>query len=114
MNGNVIYSIILLIALSSCATLVPKNGQAQWDFDHNIQFKQQQLTDNKYHITVRATDKTNFATLATFLMRHSLNLCQNYGFKIEVLAGVESYNHKLESPNKLMSSLSANVECPAK
>lgn len=105
---------LMSLLISSCAKLAPKSGQAQWDFDHNIQFKQTKLADERYHITVRATDKTQFATLATFLMRHSLQLCQSYGFKIEVLAGVETFNHKLESPNKLMSSLSANVECPSK
>ena len=106
--------LLLTLLLSSCAKLTPTEEQAQWDFDHNIQFKQTKLADEHYHITVRATDKTQFSTLATFLMRRSLQLCQSYGFKIEVLAGVETFNHQLESPNKLMRSLSANVECPPK
>ncbi len=111
---RIIILFLLSLFLLSCAKLAPKNGQPQWDFDHNIQFKQTQLADNRYHISVRATDKTQFATLATFLMRYSLRLCQSYGFKIEVLAGVESYNHQFESPNRLVNSLSANIECPAK
>jgi len=109
-----LFIFIVFLCLSSCAQLAPQNGLPQWDFDHNIQFNQTQLTDTRYHISVRATDKTQFSTLATFLMRHSLTLCKSYGFKIEVLAGVESYNHQLESPNMLMKSLSANIECPTK
>jgi len=98
--------------LSACATTPIKNGQAQWDFDHHVQFKQSRISDNQYYLVVNATTKADFSVLATFLMRRSLQLCKSYGFKIEVLAGVETYNHKLESPNMLMASLAANVECP--
>jgi len=102
----------LVFTLSSCATAPIKNGQSQWDFDHHVQFKQSRINDHKYHLVVNATNKTDFSVLATFLMRRSLQLCKSYGFKIEVLAGVETYDHKVESPNMLMASLAANVECP--
>jgi len=100
--------------LSACANAPLKNGQAQWDFDHHLQFKQTKISEHKYHLEVVANSKTHFSQLATFLMRRSLDLCQSYGFKMEVLAGVETFNHKLESPNMLMPSLAANIECPKK
>lgn len=102
----------LALMLVSCTSAPIKNGQAQWDFDHHVQFKQSRINDNKYYLVVNANNKTNFSVLASFLMRRSLQLCKSYGFKIEVLAGVESYNHKVESPNMLMASLAVNVECP--
>ncbi len=108
------FCIFMLFLLSACAQAPIKNGQAQWDFDHHLQFKQTKLADNRFHLVVVANNKTHFSQLATFLMRRSLELCQSYGFKMEVLAGVETFNHKLESVNLLMPSLAANIECPTK
>jgi len=109
-----IFIVLCCLTLVSCAMTPIKNGQAQWDFDHHVQFKQTRISDNKFHLVVNTTTKTNFSVLAAFLMRRSLQLCTSYGFKIEVLAGVETYNHKLESPNMLMASLAANIECSVK
>ncbi|MBL4908470.1 MAG: hypothetical protein JKX78_00340 [Alteromonadaceae bacterium] len=103
-----------IFILSACAQAPIKNGQAQWDFDHHLQFKQTKLAESQYHLVVVANNKTHFSQLVTFLMRRSLELCQSYGFKMEVLAGVETFNHKLESPNRLMPSLAVNLECPTK
>ena len=109
---KIIITLLLLPMLNNCAFSPIKNGQTQWDFDHHLQFKQTQLADNRYHLVVVANNKTHFSQLATFLMRRSLEICQSYGFKMEVLAGVETFNHKLESPNRLMPSLAINLECP--
>ena len=107
-------SCVLTISLFSCAQHAVEDQQLQWDFNQQVQFKQSRISKNSYHIVVIANGKTHFSTLATFLMRRSLELCKSYGFKIKVLAGVESYYHKLESPNMLMPSLSANVYCSGK
>ncbi|WP_448246975.1 hypothetical protein [Thalassotalea agariperforans] len=104
----------LMMFLTSCAQQAElNNGESQWDFDHNLQFSETLISDNIYHIEIIPNDKTNFSRLATFLMRRSLRLCQSYGFKIEVLKGVESYDHKRSFPNMIMSKLAANVECPS-
>jgi hypothetical protein len=108
------FFIFMIFLLSACAQGPIKNGQAQWDFDHHLQFKQTKLADNRFYLEVVANNKTHFSQLATFLMRRSLELCQSYGFKMEVLAGVETFNRKLESSNLLMPSLAANIECPTK
>ncbi|SEL81904.1 hypothetical protein SAMN05216262_1242 [Colwellia chukchiensis] len=105
--------LLLATLISACASNTPtKNGASQWDFDHRVQFKQTALEDGKHHLQVIAKQDTEFSKLATFLMRQSLRICQSYGFKIEVLAGVERFDDKLSFPNMIMPSLSANIECP--
>ncbi|PCI62946.1 MAG: hypothetical protein COB35_01765 [Gammaproteobacteria bacterium] len=110
---KIILVVCLIFAVMGCANKPFKNGQAQWDFDHHVQFKQTKITAHKYRLEVVANGKADFSVLATFLIRRSLDLCKSYGFKMEVLAGIESFNHQLESPNMLMPSLAANIECPA-
>jgi len=105
--------LLLALALTACASNTPtKNGASQWDFDHRVQFKQTDLTAGKHHLQVIAKQDTEFSKLATFLMRQSLRICKSYGFKIEVLEGVERFDDKLSFPNMIMPSLSANIECP--
>jgi hypothetical protein len=110
-----IISIVLL--LSGCADTLNDNGFPEgksWDFDHQVQFDQQQINENTYYVRVRSTSKTRFARLATFLLRQSFAICKNYGFKIEVLNGVESYNDERYIKSYIPSSLEANVECKPK
>ncbi|MEW6981361.1 hypothetical protein AAD001_01770 [Colwelliaceae bacterium 6471] len=108
-----VFLMSFVILLVGCSTTGESLNQSNWDFDHEVQYKQTQIDENKYHIEVVATSKTRFSTLATFLIRRSLDVCQRYGFKIEVLEGVESFNDKLGLPNLIMGSLAANVECPS-
>tara|TARA_R110000787_G_scaffold175574_3_gene287960 strand:- start:1548 stop:1889 length:342 start_codon:yes stop_codon:yes gene_type:complete len=110
---NVMY-LVLALALTACSNYIETpNGASQWDFDHQIQFKQTDLKDGKHHLQVIAKQNTEFSKLATFLMRQSLRICKSYGFKIEVLEGVERFDDKLSFPNMIMPSLSANIECPS-
>jgi len=112
MIKNAIY-VLLVLLLTACASNKPTpNGASQWDFDHQVQFKQSDLGNGKYHLQVIAKNDTEFSKLATFLMRQSLYICKSYGFKIEVLKGVERFDDKLSFPNMIMPSLSANIECP--
>ena len=83
---------LLLSACSSQQSL--PNGASQWDFDHQVQFKQTDLKGGKHHLQVIAKQNTEFSKLATFLMRQSLRICKSYGFKIEVLEGVERFDDK--------------------
>lgn len=107
--------IILACALTACSSHIPTpNGASQWDFDHDIQFKQTDLKNGKVHLQVIAKQNTEFSELAAFLIRQSLRICNSYGFKIEVLGGVEGFDDKLSFPNMIMPSLSANIECPAR
>ena len=107
-----IYYLILASALTACSNHIEvPNGASQWDFDHQVQFKQTNLSAGKYHLQVIAKPDVEFSRLATFLMRRSLRICQGYGFKIEVLSGVEGFDDKLSFPNMIMPSLSANIDC---
>ena len=106
--------VVTTLLLSACSSQqgIP-NGASQWDFDHQVQFKQTDLKGGKHHLQVIAKQDTEFSKLATFLMRQSLRICKSYGFKIEVLEGVERFDDKLSFPNMIMPSLSANIECPS-
>ena len=110
MKKLIVVTTLLLSACSSQQSL--PNGASQWDFDHQVQFKQTDLKGGKHHLQVIAKQDTEFSKLATFLMRQSLRICKSYGFKIEVLEGVERFDDKLSFPNMIMPSLSANIECP--
>jgi hypothetical protein len=103
--------IIIAIFSSSAQSTESSSGQLQWDFDHQVQFKQTDLKAGKYHLLVIAKQDVEFSKLATFLIRRSLRLCKGYSFKIEVLEGVERFDDKLSFPNMIMPSLSANIEC---
>jgi len=101
----------LCFALSACSNITSKNGAAQWDFDHSIQFKQTMLSEDKYHLQVIPKSDTHFSKLATFMMRRSYEICGTYGFKIEVLKGIEKFTDRQSFPNLIMPSLSVNIEC---
>lgn len=106
--------LIFILVTSSCSSnLTTTNEKSQWDFDHKVQFKQTDLKGGKHHIQVITKQDTEFSMLATFLMRRALRICKSYGFKIEVLEGVERFDDKLSFPNMIMPSLSANIECPS-
>ncbi|GLX81632.1 hypothetical protein [Thalassotalea eurytherma] len=107
--------IMMLPILTACSqTQEVDNGQSQWDFDHQVQFKQTKLSENAYRIEVIPNAKIKFDRLATFLIRHSLEVCNSYGFKLEVLTGIESFTDRKAHPNKIFGSLAANLECPSK
>ena len=109
---RVFYFALLCVSLSACSNIENENGSSQWDFDHNIQFEQTKLSENKYHLQVNPKSDTHFDKLATFMMRKSYEICGNYGFTIEVLKGIERVNDRLSFPNLIMPSLAANIQCP--
>lgn len=76
--------------------------------------KKKKLANNKYSIEVLPKLDTEFSRLTEFLLRRSFKLCGNYGFKIEILSGIEEVDERKSFPNKIMSALSANIECPRK
>jgi len=107
--------LMISIFIAGCAQTTNENGVAEgksWDFDHQVQFDQHQISDNTFFVRVRSTSRTQFGTLATFLFRQAFTLCKSYGFKVEVLGGVESYNEEQYYKNLIPTSLEANVECP--
>ncbi len=108
-----LHILLLIVLVTGCAqNIESSSGASQWDFDHQVQFKQTELSDDRHHIQVISKQDTEFSMLATFLMRRALMVCKSYGFKIEVLKGVERFDDKLSFPNMIMPSLSANIECP--
>ena len=99
--------------LTACSSNIEvPDGQAQWDFDHGIQFSKTRLDDGRIFIEVVPNNKTNFNRLAAFLMRKSLQICKSYGFSLELLKGIETYDQKESFPNLIVSHLKANLTCP--
>jgi hypothetical protein len=101
----------VVVVLSSCSTVKSKNGESQWDFDHNIQFKKTKLADNRYHLEIIRQKNTSFSLLSTFLLRESYDICGGYGFNIEVLSGIEDFDGRRAMPNAIFGSLIANLDC---
>ena len=110
--------ITLSFVLSSCAIksdhVLQSTGGSQWDFDHQVQYKQTQIAENSYQLEVISGHRVKFETLSAFLLRRGYLICGNYGYKIEVLNGVQSYDHFKASPNLIMPNLSAKLDCPVK
>ena len=108
--------ITLSFALSSCAMksdhVLNSTGGSQWDFDHQVQYKQRQIAANSYQLEVISGHRVKFERLSAFLLRQSYLICGQYGYKLEVLKGVESYDHKKGSPNLILSNLIAKLKCP--
>jgi len=110
--------LIFCVLMAGCAQLFDEHASISegkvWDFDHQVQFEQYKITDNRYNLKIRSTSKTRFSTLSAFLVRQSFQLCKAYGFKIEVIDGVETYNDEKYIKSFIPASLEANIECPTK
>lgn len=105
-------AVLLSISLSACSAQNKKDVAAtQWDFDHQVQFKQTQLSTNDYLLEVIPNAKVGFERLSVFLIRKSFSLCQHYRYKLEVLQGIEGFDDKRAMPNYIHPSLKAKVQC---
>lgn len=105
---------ILIFCCSACGLTSTKSEVSQWDFDHSLRFDQKKLSDNHYHIIVYRKNSTHFSQLSSFLMRQAYNVCQSYGFQLEVLSGVEDFNDRIVAKSYIQPSLKANLTCPIK
>ena len=108
--------VLSTIMLSGCTTMandVPL-GQArsEWDFDHQLQFKKTKFDDHHYKLEVIANNKVSFERLSAFLLRRSHLICGTYGYTLQLITGVESFDYPRASPNLIMPNLTAKLECP--
>jgi len=115
---KILISIILVVVavlLSGCATQANETplGQAksEWDFDHHLQFKETKFDDNNYQLEIIPNNKVSFERLSAFLLRRGYQVCGTYGFKLELITGVESFDYPHASPNLIMPNLTAKLEC---
>ncbi len=103
------------LSLSACTILntgkTQNNGAAQWDFDHNVQFKQAKLASKHFQLEIMSNNKVDFERLATFLIRKSYSLCGSYHYKLEMIQGIENFDDKRAMPNYIFPSLIAKIEC---
>ena len=102
--------LIVCLQITSCTT--NRDESNNWDFDHNLKFDQKQLSANVYQVVIHRKKGTRFPQLSAFLMRHALNLCQSYGYKLEIIEGVEDFNDKYVAKSYIQPSLQAKIECP--
>jgi len=110
------YFILVCLLLSACTNDPNANPQgamgAQWDFDHKLQYKQTKLADSSYQLEVIPNQKVNFERLSAFLLRRGYLICGQYGYKLELVTGVESFDFPRALPNLIMPNLTAKLECP--
>lgn len=106
--------LLFIFLLSSCAgpsQVVLGQAQSEWDFDHQLQFKKTQFDDSHYQLEVIPNNKVSFERLSAFLLRRSYLICGMYGYKLELITGVESFDYPRASPNLIMPNLTAKLEC---
>ncbi len=106
----------VILITSGCATQpsdIPLGeAKSAWDFDHKVQYKKTKFDENTYQLEVIPNDKVNFERLSVFLLRRSYLICGGYGYKLQLIKGVESFDHFRASPNMIMPNLTAKIECP--
>mgnify|MGYP000029432675 FL=1 len=114
-NLTVVMCFILPLSITACAGSSTKqpnsNGTIQWDFDHQLQFRQTQLAANRYQLEIIPKNRGNFAAMSTFLLRKSYQLCRHHTYQLEILQGIEGFDDRRAMPNYIFPSLVANVEC---
>jgi len=107
---------LLLCTIASCTThesnQVLGQAQSEWDFDHKLQFKKTKFDENHYQLEVIPNSKVSFERLSAFLLRRGYLICGTYGYKLEMITGVESFDYPRASPNFIMPNLTAKLECP--
>ena len=97
---NHILCVLVIFAIIGCSSpLEQHNGEAQWDFDHQLQFSLTKLAGNEYHLEVIPNDRSKFNKIAVFVMRRALVLCKQYGFNIEMLKDIEKVVLRRKSPS---------------
>jgi hypothetical protein len=100
-----------LVACTGPSHVVLGQAKTEWDFDHQVQFKRTQFDKNHYQLEVISNKKGNFERLSAFLLRRSYLICGSYGYKLELITGVESFDYPRASPNYIMPNLTAKLEC---
>ncbi|KGJ92268.1 hypothetical protein [Colwellia psychrerythraea] len=111
---NYILPPLCALFLGACAgpsTAVLGQAQSEWDFDHQLQFKKTIFDADHYQLEVIANNKVSFERLSAFLLRRSYLICGQYGYKLELIKGVESFDFPRASPNLIMPNLTAKLEC---
>ena len=117
-NKQVILTVLCsfcLLYLSACAgpsPVVLGQAQTEWDFDHHLQFKKTQFDEHNYQLEIIPNNNVSFERLSVFLLRRGYLICGRYGYKLELITGVESFDHFRASPNMIMPNLKAKLECP--
>lgn len=104
-----------LLYLSACAGPSPVmlgQVQTEWDFDHQVQFKKTKFDEHNYQLEIIPNNQVSFERLSAFLLRRGYLICGRYGYKLELITGVESFDHFRASPNMIMPNLKAKLECP--
>lgn len=107
--------VLLIFLLGSCAgptQAVLGQAQTEWDFDHHLQFKKTQFDEHNYQLEIIPNNNVSFERLSVFLLRRGYLICGRYGYKLELITGVESFDHFRASPNMIMPNLTAKLECP--
>jgi len=109
-----IISLFTMIFLCSCSNQsinkVDSEGYG-WDFDHQLQYRQTRLGERLHRLEILNNDNVNFSQMSVFLVRHSYGICGHYGFKIEIIQGIEKFTDTIVKRNYILRSLLANVEC---
>ncbi len=106
-----VFCFVSLVACAGSSQVVLGQAQTEWDFDHQVQFKKTQFDDDHYQLEIMPNNNVSFERLSAFLLRRSYLICGSYGYKLELITGVESFDYPRASPNYIMPNLTAKLEC---
>jgi len=113
-NSLVTLYFFSLVACTGSSQVLLGQTKTKWDFDHQVSFKRTQFDETYYQLEVTSNNKGNFERLSAFLLRQSYLICGQYGYKLELIKGVESFDFPRASPNLIMPNLTAKLQCAIK
>ncbi|SES64294.1 hypothetical protein [Thalassotalea agarivorans] len=104
---------MLLIATMFTLNSAQANDNLKWDFDHQVQYYQQRLSENVVRLSVIPNSKTRFVRMSAFLIRQAEKLCKSKPFSLRNIEGVQTFDSMKAEPNRITPTLKADVHCSA-
>lgn len=103
----------LAVLFASLALHAKDQGkvQALYDFDHKVRYRQTQLADNKYKLSIREGSYQEFAKQSVFMLRHSAALCKSDKFNLKFESGIQAFEKFPTEPRANPGPLVAELTC---
>lgn len=108
---RVLAYLVVLFASPSLFATEQGNVQALYDFDHKVHYRQTQIADNKYKLSVREGSYQEFAKQSVFMLRHSAVLCNSNAFNLKFLSGIQAFEKFPTEPRANPGPLVAELTC---
>jgi hypothetical protein len=112
MRLQILAGALVIAVMSTAACAKEKEQSFQKDFDHNVHYSLNKLSDKQFELTVARLGKAKFKQMNAFATRQGKLLCDAYGFSITYLDGIEGFDDRKGMPNYIFPSLKVKITCP--